>query len=173
MNATPSGTRAGPQSRYLVFSIADSRYAVSVMCVREILRLCPITSVPRMPPHMQGVINLRGTVVPVIDLRQKLGIAPAPYGARNCIIVMQLIKEGGKRLLLGAVVDGVDEVSPFAVTDIESTPNFGGIPDTRFIQGIISRSDGIRILLDMTALFADEFAQPLPVSESPSSSLSG
>jgi purine-binding chemotaxis protein CheW len=173
MNATPSGTRAGPQARYLVFSIADSRYAVSVMCVREILRLCPITSVPRMPPHMQGVINLRGTVVPVIDLRQKLGIAPAPYGARNCIIVMQLIKEGGKRLLLGAVVDGVDEVSPFSAADIESTPNFGGIPDTRFIQGIISRSDGIRILLDMTALFADEFAQPLPVAESPSSSLSG
>ena len=104
--------------------------------VREIIRLCPITPVPRMPPHVKGVINLRGTVIAVLDLRAKFQLTPKDYGERTCIIVVQVAAPSGDSTLMGAVVDAVEEVVQLGAADIEATPDFGGAPETQYILGL-------------------------------------
>ena len=117
---------AAGEGRFLTFSLGDKSYGLPVLNVREIIRLCPITPVPRMPPHVKGVINLRGTVIAVVDLRAKFQLAPKGYGERTCIIVVQVASPSGGSTLMGAVVDAVEEVVQLGAADIEATPDFGG-----------------------------------------------
>jgi len=105
----------------LTFSLGDESYGLPVLNVREIIRLCPITPVPRMPPHVKGVINLRGTVIAVLDLRAKFQLTPKAYGERTCIIVVQVAAPSGGSTLMGAVVDAVEEVVQLGSADIEAT----------------------------------------------------
>ena len=127
---------AAGEGRYLTFSLGDESYGLPVLNVREIIRLCPITPVPRMPPHVKGVINLRGTVIAVLDLRAKFQLTPKDYGERTCIIVVQVASPSGDSTLMGAVVDAVEEVVQLGAADIEATPDFGGAPETQYILGL-------------------------------------
>ena len=137
----------------MTFSLGDESYGLPVLNVREIIRLCPITPVPRMPPHVKGVINLRGTVIAVLDLRAKFQLTPKAYGERTCIIVVQVAAPSGGSTLMGAVVDAVEEVVQLGADDIEATPDFGGAPDTQYILGLATIQGGVKILLNIEKFF--------------------
>ena len=135
MSQRPSGRTqpAAGEGRFLTFSLGDESDGLPVLNVREIIRLCHITPVPRMPAHVKGVINLRGTVIAVLDLRAKFQLTPKDYGERTCIIVVQVATSSGDSTLMGAVVDAVEEVVQLGAADIEATPDFGGAPETQYI----------------------------------------
>src|SRR6516162_8017071 len=116
--------RAG--GKYLTFNLQSESYGIDVLKVREIIRLTTITSVPQMPAHIRGVINLRGKIIPVMDLRIRFEFATAANTEQTCIIVVQVKLPDGKSTQMGLVVDGVEEVINIAENDIEETPSFGG-----------------------------------------------
>src|SRR5215469_4122603 len=113
--------RAG---KYLVFELGQEEFGIRVLKVREIMGVLDITAVPQTPAYMKGVINLRGRVIPVVDLRLKFGLPEVAYTQRTCIIVVQVAKEG-QSLVMGIVVDAVAEVLNLTAGDIENTPDFG------------------------------------------------
>ena len=131
-------------NKYLTFTLGDEEYGLEILKVREIIGLMEITNVPRMPNFVRGVINLRGKVIPVIDLRQKFGMERADNTKETCIIVVDL--DG---LLMGIVVDKVSEVLDIQEQDIEETPTFGVSVDTEFIMGIGKAKGKIVIVLDI------------------------
>jgi purine-binding chemotaxis protein CheW len=158
---TPASTRPpGPVAaagKYLTFTLAGETYGVPVLAVREIIRLCPITPVAHMPAHVRGVINLRGRVIPVVDLRVRFGLPAAADHDRTCIIVGQVAAAGGSAgggRPYAAVVDGVEEVAAFAAADIMPPPDFGGEVDTRFLTGLARRDTGMTTLIDLEAVAA-------------------
>lgn len=137
--------RAG---KYLTFQIGKEEFGVAVLKVREIMGVQDITAVPRTPAYLKGVINLRGKVIPVVDLRLKFGLAAIDYTQRTCIIVVQ-VKGASGPLLMGIVVDEVSEVLTLASADIEDTPDFGANVETRYILGLAKVKDKVKILLDI------------------------
>lgn len=142
IQATPPGKRAG---KYLVFRLDGEDYAFPVLRVQEIIRWTVVTRVPRMPDFVRGVINLRGKVVPVIDLHARFGLAPVAVTPRTCIIVLQVQRDTGL-LLSGVVVDEATEVAEVAPEEILPPPEFGSRISTAFIAGV-GRVSGQGILL--------------------------
>lgn len=138
--------------KYLTFILEDERYSVPVLKVREIMRLSPITPVPRMPAYIKGVINLRGKIVPVINLRERFGLQQAVDLDRICVIVVQFDTADGGTQLMGMIVDVVEEVSQFNTEDLELPPDFGGSIDTRFITGMAKSKGTVKTLLDIDRL---------------------
>lgn len=151
--AESRGGHAQP-GKYLSFALAGEIYAVPVMAVREIIRLCPITPVANMPPHVRGVINLRGRVIPLVDLRVRFGLPAAPDHERTCIVVGQVAAAAGGTRPYAVVVDGVEEVVALAAGDIAPTPDFGGAIDIRFITGMARRDTGVTTLIDLDTIAA-------------------
>jgi purine-binding chemotaxis protein CheW len=149
----PTAAGAG---RYLTFILGPSSYGIPVLNVREIIRLSPITPVPKMPHYIKGVINLRGTVVAVMDLRAKFEMPTIEYGERTCIVVIQVPGSTGAPILMGAVVDAVEEVVSLAANEIEPTPDFGGMPDTQYILGIATIRGGVKTLLNIQKIFLED-----------------
>jgi purine-binding chemotaxis protein CheW len=154
--------------KYLTFVLDQERYSVPVLKVREIMRLCPITPVPRMPSYILGVINLRGKIVPVIDLRARFGLPKALDLERACVVVVQFTTSEGNPQLMGMVVDIVEEVSVFTSQDLELPPDFGGDIDTRFITGMAKSKGTVKTLLDLDRLL--NFVGPLDLQALVSSS---
>ena len=134
--------------KYLTFALADEEYGLPVLKVREIIKLMEITTVPRVPPHVKGVINLRGKVVPVIDLRLKFALPVQASTDRTCIIVVEAVT-GGRSVMLGIVVDHVSEVLNIAAEEIEAPPDFGEQLDTRYMLGIAKIKGKVKMLLDL------------------------
>lgn len=141
--------RAG---KYLTFALAQERYSVPVLKVREIMRLCPVTPVPRMPSYIKGVINLRGKIVPVVDLRERFSLGAATDNERICIVVVQVEEPDGSSRLTGMIVDVVEEVSQFQNDDLEPPPDFGDAVDARFIVGMAKTRGQVKTLLDIDRL---------------------
>lgn len=135
--------------KYLTFSLQRESYGIDVLKVREIIRLTNITAVPQMPPFVKGVINLRGKIIPVMDLRLRFGFAGAQDTDQTCIIVVQVKLPGGKNALMGVIVDGVEEVVNLAAADIEETPDFGGRISTEYIVGMAKIKGTVKTLLDI------------------------
>jgi purine-binding chemotaxis protein CheW len=135
--------------KYLVVTLGSESYGVPVLSVREIIRLCPITPVAGMPAHVRGVINLRGKIIPLVDLRTRFGLPDATDRERQCIVVSQVGGAAGRARLYGVIVDGVEEVAAFTAADIEPTPDFGGAIDTRFITGMAKAGPLVRALIDL------------------------
>ena len=167
--ATPNSPGStGLAGRYLTFTLGSDSYGLPVLNVREIIRLCPITPVPRMPDYVKGVINLRGTVIAVIDLRAKFEMPASTLGDRCCVIIVQIRSPGGgASTLMGAVVDAVEEVVNLASADIEPTPDFGGTLDTRYMLGVATIRGGVRTLLDIEKIFQEDGS--LAISAAPQS----
>lgn len=164
-NSPGIGALAG---RYLTFMIGTDSYGLPVLNVREIIRLCPITPVPRMPDYVKGVINLRGTVIAVIDLRAKFEMPASTLGDRCCVIIVQIRSlTGGASTLMGAVVDAVEEVVNLGASDIEPTPDFGGTLDTRYMLGVATIRGGVKTLLDIEKIFQEDGS--LAMSAAPTS----
>ncbi|HET9013867.1 MAG TPA: chemotaxis protein CheW [Gemmatimonadaceae bacterium] len=145
--ATIATALAAP-GKYLTFALADEEYALPVLKVREIIKMMEITQVPKVPPHVKGVINLRGKVIPIVDLRLKFGFPPQDATERTCIIVVDAALNGG-RSSLGFVVDGVNEVMNIAADEIEPTPDFGEQVNTTYMQGVAKRGAHVKMLLDL------------------------
>jgi purine-binding chemotaxis protein CheW len=137
--------RAG---KYLSFRLAKEEFAIDVLSVREIMGLQDVTAVPQTPTYVKGVINLRGKVIPVIDLRVKFGLPEAEYTHRTCIIVVQIDTVAG-RLLMGSIVDGVSEVLTLQPADIEDTPDFGDGARVPYLLGMAKIKGKVKILLDI------------------------
>jgi purine-binding chemotaxis protein CheW len=136
-------------AKHLIFNLGDEFYGIPVLQVREIIPLMEITPIPRMPPFIRGVINLRGKIVPVLDLRLRLELAAAEPTRTTCIVVAQVITSSGSSSQMGLVVDGVAEVVNISPADIEETPEFGAKPGIRFLCGIAKAKGKVVALLDM------------------------
>jgi purine-binding chemotaxis protein CheW len=150
--AAPADSRAG---KYLTFQLAKEEFGIRVLKVREIMGLQEITAVPQTPAHIKGVINLRGKVVPVIDLRLKFGLDSAEYTQRTCIIVTQVQGDSGP-ILMGIVVDGVSEVLNLTGQEIEDTPDFGETITGQFLLGMAKVKGRVKILLDIDSVLSTQ-----------------
>jgi len=150
--SAPADGRAG---KYLTFDLAGEGFGIRVLKVREIMGVQEITAVPQTPPHVKGVINLRGKIIPVIDLRLKFGLPPADYNQRTCIIVAQVEGEAAQ-LVMGLVVDGVSEVLNLAAAEIEDTPDFGQDFAGRYLLGMAKVKGKVKILLDIDQVLSNQ-----------------
>ncbi len=147
VETTTVATRA-KAGKYLTFKLADEEYGLEILKVREIIGLMEITSVPRAPHYIRGVINLRGKVIPVINLRAKFEMEETEDTEQTCIIVVE-VAAGDSSVITGIVVDSVSEVLDIAGGDIEDTPSLGTNVDTQFILGMAKIKEEIKILLDI------------------------
>jgi len=150
--SSQTDARAG---KYLTFHLVEEEFGVRVLKVREIMGLQEITAVPQTPAHVKGVINLRGKVIPVIDLRLKFGLPSADYGQRTCIIVAQVQGEAGP-ILMGVIVDGVSEVLSLTAAEIEDTPDFGDDAAGQFLLGMAKVKGKVKILLDIDKVLSSQ-----------------
>jgi purine-binding chemotaxis protein CheW len=139
--------------QYLTFELSGEIFALDVSNVREILEVVMITKVPRMPDYMAGVVNLRGSVVPVLDMRLKFGLTPTEMTVDTCIVVVE-VPIHGERMTIGALVDSVREVFEFEPESIEPAPKIGTHLKTEFIKGMGKKDDGFIIILDAEAVFS-------------------
>lgn len=145
----------GRGGKYLVFELGREEFGIRVLKVREIMGIQDITAVPQTPSHVKGVINLRGKVIPVVDLRLKFGLPEQAYTPRTCIIVVQVQGESGL-MLMGIVVDGVAEVLNLAVADIEDTPDFGDGTATPYLLGMAKVKGKVKILLEIDRVLTSQ-----------------
>ncbi len=143
------------EGKYLTFSLADEEYGMGILKIKEIIGMMPVTTVPQTPEFVKGVINLRGKVIPVLDLRLKFGMEKSDYTERTCIIVVDL-KSQGADILIGVVVDSVSEVLNIKADEIEDTPTFGTRLDTDYILGMAKMEGGVKILLDIDQVLSAE-----------------
>jgi len=149
---------ADKEGKYLTFSMADEEYCVGILKIKEIIGMMPITTVPQTPEFVKGVINLRGKVIPVVDLRLRFGMDSIDYTERTCIIVVEIAVQA-ETIQIGIVVDSVSEVLSIKGEDIEETPTFGTKLNTDYILGMAKMDGGVKILLDIDrVLSAGEIA---------------
>jgi purine-binding chemotaxis protein CheW len=128
--------------------LADEEYGISILRIKEIIGMMPVTTVPQTPEFVKGVVNLRGKVIPVIDLRLKFGMPSIEYSERTCIVVLETEGPSGSTLM-GSVVDSVSEVLNIREEDIEDPPTFGTRLNTDAILGMAKTEEGVKILLDI------------------------
>ncbi|MDY6822679.1 MAG: chemotaxis protein CheW [Thermodesulfobacteriota bacterium] len=147
---------ADKEGKYLTFQLAEEEYGIGIMKIKEIIGMMPITSVPRTPDFIKGVVNLRGKVIPVTDLRLKLGMDEVEVTDRTCIIVTE-IQGKTTSAQMGIVVDAVCEVLNVKAEEVADTPEFGTTIDTAYILGIAKMDDGgVKILLDIDRILSPE-----------------
>jgi purine-binding chemotaxis protein CheW len=146
---------ADREGKYLTFSLEREEYGIGILKVKEIIGMMRITPVPQTPEYVKGVINLRGKVIPVIDLRLRFGMDSIDYNDRTCIIVVEINTNSG-RIHTGIVVDSVSEVLNIRSSDIEDTPTFGTKLNTDYILGMAKMGGGVKILLDIDRVLSKE-----------------
>jgi purine-binding chemotaxis protein CheW len=152
-----SATVLGLAGKYLVFALGGEEYGIAVSRVREIIGPMPVTRVPRVPESVLGVINLRGKVIPVVDLRVRFGLEAIDHGLRTCIVVVQAADAE-----FGLVVDCVSEVINIADEEIEEPPAFGPGVDTPYLLGLAKCGPHVRLLLDIERVLSRAELAALP-----------
>lgn len=157
LTAAPTAALAG---KYLTVVLDNEAYGIAVLKVREIIRLQKITPVPQMPGFVKGVINLRGRVIPVIDLRVKFGLK-AEFAERTCIVVVQVTLTSEQTVQMGLIVDSVEEVVNLTAGEIEPTPEFGARIDTTYLLGMAKVKGQVKTLLDLDRVVAPETVRAL------------
>ncbi len=151
---TSLSTLAG---KYLTFNLGTEEYALPILNVHEIIGIMDITPVPRTPKFIRGVINLRGKVIPVLELRKKFSMPAVEDTEKTCIIIVHAVLEEDE-VNMGLIVDEVSEVLDLKADEIEPTPSFGGDFQTSFIMGMAKTGDRVRILLDIQQVLAADDA---------------
>jgi purine-binding chemotaxis protein CheW len=146
------GNREG---KYLTFTLAGEDYGIGILKVKEIIGIMPITTVPQTPSYMKGVINLRGKVIPIVDLRLKFGMKELEHTDKTCIIVVE-IASGDRKVMIGILVDSVSEVLNIKGADIEDAPSFGSSLNTDYILGMAKTGGKVKILLDIDKVLSSE-----------------
>jgi purine-binding chemotaxis protein CheW len=143
------------EGKYLTFQLAKEGYGIGILKVREIIGMLPVTPVPQTPLFLKGVINLRGQVIPVVDLRLKFGLMEEEYTERTSIIVVE-VKGLANNIPIGIVVDTVSEVINIQAHEIEPAPSFGASINTNFILGMAKTEGGVKILLNIDQVLSAE-----------------
>ena len=146
---------ANREGKYLTFILAGEEYGIGILKVKEIIGVMAITTVPQTPAYMKGVINLRGKVIPIVDLRVKFGMAAIDYTEKTCIIVVE-ITSNSQKVMIGILVDSVSEVLNIKGGDIEDTPNFGSHLNTNYILGMAKTGGRVKILLEIDRVLSAE-----------------
>jgi purine-binding chemotaxis protein CheW len=147
------------EGKFLTFSLAGEDFGVGILKVKEIIGMMPITTIPQAPPSVKGVINLRGRVIPVIDMRLQFGMEATEYTERTCIVVVELATASAT-IPTGIVVDSVSEVVNIKGEDIADVPHFGLCVKTEFILGMAKLQGSVKVLLDIDRVFGTgEIAQ--------------
>ncbi len=139
--------------KYLTFALGREEYGLPVLKVREIIKMMEITAVPQVPAAIKGVINLRGKVIPVVDLRAKFGLPSQESSDRSSIIVVEVLA-AGDRVMTGVIVDAVSDVLSIAADEIQEPPQFGARVSTTFMSGMAKVKGTVKILLDLDVLFS-------------------
>jgi purine-binding chemotaxis protein CheW len=161
---------ANMTNKYLTFVLATEEYAVDILRVQEIKGWNKITTIPNTPHYICGVINLRGTIVPIIDLRMRFNLDRLEYGPMTVVVVVKVISSKGKERTMGVVVDAVSDVYDVSDNDIKPPPDFGSSISTEFIKGLTTVDNKMVIVLDIDRLLnSNELAIVENVSESTSS----
>ena len=143
------------EGKYLTFSLANEEFGISILKIKEIIGMMPITSVPKTPEFVKGVVNLRGKVIPVIDLRVKFGMDEIDDTEKTCIVVVETSGQSGS-ILMGSIVDSVSEVLNIKDEEIEDAPAFGTELKTDYILGMAKMEGGVKILLDIDRVLSAE-----------------
>ena len=160
LESPASGKAAG---KYLTFILGSGAFGIPILKVREIIRLLEITPIPRMPEYVRGVINLRGKIVPVIDLRLKFGLPNTSTTNRTCIIVTHVVMATSTKLM-GLIVDALEEVYQISQEEIEPAPDFGKGAPTGYIQNMARIKGQVKALLNIDQIVHDDHViLPLPV----------
>ena len=142
------------EGKYLTFTLAEEEYGIGILKIKEIIGMMPVTTVPQTPDFVKGVINLRGKVIPVMDLRLRFGMEAIDYTERTCIIVVEIEGTAG-HIQIGIVVDSVSEVLNINGEDIEDTPTFGTKLNTEYILGMAKTESSVKILLDIDRVLSE------------------
>ncbi|MDC8756457.1 chemotaxis protein CheW [Janthinobacterium fluminis] len=158
--AAPQDGGAAAPTQYLTFTLGGEMFAIGILCVKEIIEYGNLTDVPMMSECIRGVINLRGSVVTVMDLSVRFGRPSTPVTKRTCNIIVE-IEDGGERQVIGVVVDAVNAVLDIAGADIEPPPAFGARIRNEFIAGMGKINGKFVILLDIGQVFAGCDTEPL------------
>jgi purine-binding chemotaxis protein CheW len=146
------------EGKYLTFSLKAEEYGIEIVKVKEIIGILNITKIPQTPQYIRGVINLRGKVIPVIDLRLKFGMEEAPYTKRTCIVVVDTYKKDKSNFFMGIIVDSVSEVVNIRRDEIEDTPEFGVSLGNDYFLGMAKIKGDVKILLDIDRILTTDLA---------------
>jgi len=141
--------------QYLTFIMASEEYGVDILSVQEIRGWESVTPIPNSPPHVKGVINLRGTIVPIVDLRQRFGLKNVEYGPLTVVIVLKVATAKGSRIM-GIVVDAVSDVYSLSEEEMKSAPDLGDHVNTLYIKGLVNVNNKMVILLDINELLGSD-----------------
>jgi len=152
-----AATKAASQ-QILTFNLGAETYGVEILRVQEIRGFSAVTRIPQSPPHVLGVLNLRGSVVPIVDLRMRFSLAEVAYTALTVIIVLS-VEGGSGRRSFGVVVDGVSDVMDLAPDALRATPDFGSRVNTEFIRGLATLGDSMVMLLDIDRLIGNDLRE--------------
>jgi purine-binding chemotaxis protein CheW len=150
----PENSGEDREGKYLTFSLGDEEYGIGILKVKEIIGMMRITPVPQAPDFIKGVINLRGKVIPVLDLRLRFGMNETGYTERTCIVVVE-IDNAQAKLHIGVVVDSVSEVLNIKASDIEDSPSFGTTLSADCILGMAKTGGKVKILLDIARVLSN------------------
>ena len=148
------------EGKYLFFNLDNQEYGIEIHSIKEIISLMPVRTIPQTPPFVKGVINLRESVIPVIDLRAMLGLHEAEYTEHTCIIILELWSDNGY-MKIGIIVDSVSEVLNVKASDLEEIPSFGEDIDTAFILAMVKIGKGVKTLLNANNLFSNQETEAL------------
>jgi purine-binding chemotaxis protein CheW len=141
---------AAPSSQFLTFLLDEKEYGLELFKIQEIRGYAPVTPIPNVPPHVRGVMNLRGTVLPVIDLRMKFRLPPIEYN-KFTVIVIAMVGEK----MVGLLVDAVSDVLQVTPDSMRAAPDFGAAVDTRFIDGVFQTREHLAVALNLEKLLSD------------------
>jgi purine-binding chemotaxis protein CheW len=158
--ATVAPIGASLAGKYLTVVLENEAYGIGVLKVREIIRMQKITPVPQMPAFVKGVINLRGRVIPIVDMRVKFGLK-AEFAERTCIVVVQVKLPSEQTVQMGLIVDSVEEVVTLNANEIEPTPDFGAKINTEYLLGMAKVKGAVKTLLDIDRVVAPETVQAI------------
>ena len=157
----PPRAAATLAGKYLTFGLGRESYGLGVLKIREIIRMFEITPIPEAPKYVRGVINLRGKIIPVVDLRLRFGMAPCEAMERACIVVVHVLLTSGETGLMGLMVDAVEDVVLIREEDVEPTPRFGAEAQSKYILGMVKIKDRVKTLLDIDEVLADHAFETL------------
>lgn len=138
--------------QFLSFALGDEEYGVDILCVQEIRSWEPVSRIPNVPSYEKGVVNLRGAIVPIVDLRERFGLGHLEYTPLTVVVVLQVQNDNGKTRVMGVVVDSVSDVIDVDKKTIQSAPDFGTKVSTEFINGLASVNERMVMLLDVDKL---------------------
>lgn len=158
-----AGQSGGQNDQYLTFIMAGEEYGVDILRVQEIRGWETVTPIPNAPAHIKGVINLRGTIVPIVDLRQRFGLNKAEYGPLTVVIVLKVATRKGSRVM-GIVVDAVSDVYSLSANDMKAAPDLGDNVNTSYIRGLVNVASKMVILLDINELLGTDTIPDVSVS---------